>query len=72
MGQALGLLTLLLPLPWWLSASLLLPLVVDWGLQQWFSKPSTNIRRFVTGLLAGAGEVALVIAGVSAAWRLLR
>lgn len=71
-GQVLGLLTLLHPVPWWLSASLLLPLLVDWALQQWFSKPSTNIRRFVTGFLAGGGEVALLIAGVSAALRLLR
>jgi uncharacterized membrane protein len=40
------------------------PLLVDWGVQQWLSRPSTNLRRFLTGLMAGVGEVGLVVLGL--------
>jgi uncharacterized membrane protein len=63
-GQALGLIAAFWPVPWWVCLSLILPLLIDWGLQRFRLMASTNSRRFVTGLLAGFGEVALVVAVV--------
>jgi len=63
-GQAIGLLTILWFVPWWMCLVLSAPLLVDWGVQQWLSRPSTNLRRFLTGLMAGVGEVGLVVLGL--------
>ena len=40
---------------------LLLPLIIDGGIQQIYSIESNNIRRLITGILAGIGIVYLFI-----------
>ena len=46
---------------WWLCLLALIPLLIDWSAQYWLLFPSTNTRRFITGLLAGYGEVAFAV-----------
>jgi len=60
----MGLTAFYLMIAWWLSLLALIPLLIDWSAQQWLFFPSTNTRRFITGLLAGYGEVALAVLGV--------
>lgn len=48
---------------WYWSILLLIPLLVDWGLQEKFKIMSNNARRLVTGVLGGAG-VGFAIWGV--------
>lgn len=64
LGQLLGLTAFLRTAVWWLCLLALVPLLVDWSVQCWLLFPSTNTRRFVTGLLAGYGEVALGVLGI--------
>ena len=61
-GQLLGVNSLRTRvIAWWLCFLALVPLLIDWSAQYWLHFPSTNTRRFITGLLAGYGEVALVV-----------
>ena len=60
-GQVLGLTAFLQVIPWWLCLLALIPLLIDWFAQYWLLFPSTNTRRFITGLLAGYGEVAFAV-----------
>jgi len=46
--------------PWW-SLVLVAPLIVDGSLQYFNVLPSTNVRRFLTGLLGGAGFALFVL-----------
>lgn len=39
---------------WWFLL-LLIPMGIDWGVQYFFKIESNNIRRFITGILAGFG-----------------
>ena len=64
LGQLLGLTALIRAADWRFCIFALIPLLVDWSAQCWLSFPSTNTRRFVTGLLAGYGEVALGVLGL--------
>ncbi len=41
--------------------ALMLPMLVDWSLQYAGIRESTNRRRLITGLLAGAGYIAIVV-----------
>lgn len=43
--------------PLWLSFLMIIPLIVDGGVQLLFCIMSNNIRRFVTGVLFGVGVV---------------
>lgn len=38
---------------WRISAAMLIPIAVDWSLQEFLKIPSTNFRRLITGLLGG-------------------
>ena len=52
------------------SALMLIPLILDGGIQYFTSYESTNVRRLITGILFGAGLTFLFIRSVSAAFRL--
>ena len=39
---------------WW-TFLLVIPMGIDWGVQYFFKIESNNVRRFITGLLAGFG-----------------
>lgn len=67
-GQAIGLLAFLHPVAWWLCLLLMLPLLIDWCLQEYFALSSTNIRRVITGILCGFGEVAFAVWGILWLW----
>lgn len=41
--------------PYWACVLLLLPMLVDWSLQEYANILSNNPRRFVTGLVGGLG-----------------
>lgn len=43
------------------GAVLMIPMAVDWALQYAGIRESNNTRRFVTGVLAGAGYVTLLV-----------
>jgi uncharacterized membrane protein len=43
-----------------LSAALLLVMLLDWSLQQYFGVTSTNLRRVVTGFCGGLGVASLL------------
>ena len=43
--------------PLWLSFFMIMPLIVDGGVQLLFCVMSNNIRRFVTGLVFGTGFI---------------
>lgn len=45
-----------------LLALLMLPMIIDGGIQLLFKKESNNIRRFITGLLGGIGIIYLLLA----------
>jgi len=49
----------LLPV-WYISILLILPLAVDWSLQEFAGSMSTNTRRLITGLLGGFGVGAII------------
>jgi uncharacterized membrane protein len=54
LGQVVALsLMMLSPLPHVVLALLLLPMAVDWSLQQYAGITSNNCRRLITGLLGG-------------------
>jgi len=61
----------LVPLGIWhpsvlLSGTLLAPMLVDWSVQQFAGRTSTNTRRFITGVLGGIGYGSLWFHGVAA------
>ena len=50
---------LIVPLP--IGAIIMLPMIVDGGLQYLFKIMSTNLRRILTGLLFGFGFVQIIV-----------
>ena len=44
-----------LKIPLWVSLILLIPMLIDWSLQFFKILKSSNIRRFLTGILCGFG-----------------
>ena len=48
-------------IPFYLSFLFLLIMFLDWFIQYKNIKESTNIRRFVTGSLAGIAQVSIII-----------
>lgn len=62
-GYLLALLLCILQMivPLWLSFLMLIPLIVDGGVQLLFYIMSNNIRRFVTGLVFGVGFIHISI-----------
>lgn len=44
----------------WLSIIFILPTVIDGLTQAFFERESTNLLRFITGLTAGMGSMALI------------
>lgn len=48
----------------WVSCLMLVPLIIDGGVQFIFCIMSNNIRRFITGLLFGAGVIHIIINSV--------
>lgn len=74
LGELIAIILLLcgVGLPIYVSAALLIPMGVDWGLQFCGILPSDNIRRLASGLLGGAGltyiywaAICLVIGGLA-------
>lgn len=62
MGHATSLLLCVLHviLPLWVSLLMLIPLIVDGGVQLLFFVMSNNARRFVTGMLYGVGSIQIM------------
>ena len=55
-GQLLAMLLIwFLQIPIYVSIIMLIPLGIDWGLQFFLKIMSTNVRRFVTGIICGFG-----------------
>ena len=56
--------------PLWIALIALLPMLVDWSVQEWLERESTNARRLVTGLLGGWGfcSVFLLALGALVEW----
>lgn len=54
------------------SALLLVPCALDGGLQLLTGRPSTNARRFVTGILAGLGVAFLYVCAVKSILKALK
>lgn len=46
--------------PLWLPLLMMIPLLIDGFTQHWKWRSSTNVKRFVTGLLFGAGQALLI------------
>lgn len=44
----------------WISILLIIPTYLDGFIQAFYNKESNNIRRFITGLMAGVGTMSLV------------
>lgn len=62
MGYVVALLTCAFYLPpWWGIGCCLLPMAVDWGLQFFRIKESTNLRRLFTGFIGGYGLMMLYL-----------
>ena len=49
---------------WKISVAMLVPIAIDWSLQEFLHVPSTNLRRLITGLLGGFGLGVLIWSGV--------
>lgn len=45
---------------WYISILLIVPLAIDWSLQQFAAIMSTNFRRLITGILGGFGVGAII------------
>lgn len=56
---------------WWVGALMVVPMALDGGAQLWMKMPSTNVRRFWTGLLGGMGVGVLVWWAVGGIWALI-
>ena len=51
--------------PVWICGLALLPSLIDWVLQTFFFRESTNIRRLATGFLFGWGLITLALSAVA-------
>ena len=57
----------------WLTILLIVPTYLDVFIQAYYNKESTNIRRLITGLMAGIGTMSLVsITGIYIAELILK
>ncbi len=56
-GQSIAILILLfaVSIPWYWLILFILPMVVDWSIQEYLSISSNNARRYLTGLFGGIG-----------------
>lgn len=55
-GQLLAIILIwFLQIPFYVNLIMLIPLGIDWGLQYFFKIMSTNVRRFITGIICGFG-----------------
>jgi uncharacterized membrane protein len=57
--------------PWYISILLIVPLAIDWSLQEFAGLISTNFRRLITGLFGGFGVGALIWGFVLYLFRLI-
>ena len=47
-------------IPFWAGFLLMFPMGIDWSLQYFASKESTNVRRLISGFLGGCGYIAIL------------
>ena len=47
-------------IPFWAGFLLLSPMGIDWSLQYFAAKESTNMRRLISGFLGGCGYIAIL------------
>jgi uncharacterized membrane protein len=47
-------------------------MLIDWGAQEYFNRPSTNRRRVITGTAAGLGLGILYCQLIVAVWNIVR
>ena len=43
----------------WFCIAAAVPMAVDWSIQVWCAKESTNIRRLITGAIGGIGTMGI-------------
>jgi len=60
-------------LNFWITILLIVPTYLDGFIQAYYNKESTNMRRLITGLMAGVGTMSLVsITGIFIAKLILK
>ena len=60
-------------LNFWMTILLIVPTYLDGFIQAYYNKESTNMRRLITGLMAGVGTMSLVsITGIFIAELILK
>ena len=72
-GQLLGILIYIFQfrIPFYISCIFLLIMFLDWYIQYKKIRESTNIRRFITGTLAGIAQVAIFIELIFLIWKFI-
>ena len=72
-GQLLGILIYIFQfrIPIYISCIFLFIMFLDWYIQYKKIKESTNIRRFITGTLAGIAQVAIFIEIIFIIWKMI-
>ena len=72
-GQLLGILIYIFKfrIPIYISCIFLFIMFLDWYIQYKKIKESTNIRRFITGTLAGVAQVAIFIELIFMIWKFI-
>ncbi len=72
-GQLLGILIYIFQfrIPIYISCIFLFIMFLDWYIQYKKIKESTNIRRFITGTLAGVAQVAIFIELIFMIWKFI-
>ena len=72
-GQLLGILIYIFQfrIPIYISCIFLLIMLLDWYIQYKKIRESTNIRRFITGTLAGIAQVAIFIEMIFIIWNFI-
>ena len=72
-GQLLGILIYIFQfrIPIYISCIFLFIMFLDWYIQYKKIKESTNIRRFITGTLAGVAQVAILIEMIFVIWKFI-
>ena len=72
-GQLLGILIYIFQfrIPIYISCIFLIIMFLDWYIQYKKIKESTNIRRFITGTLAGIAQVAIFIEIIFIIWEFI-
>ena len=72
-GQLLGILIYIFQfrIPIYISCIFLLIMLLDWYIQYKKISESTNIRRFITGTLAGIAQVAIFIEMIFIIWNFI-